>query len=125
MTRFSVFIPFIAYLEQAGHLPAWEQQTLALFCSSAAMALRNQRLYMERESLLRAFSRFVPTEFIELDRKDVRALPLAITSNDLLTVMLKASRVARGPRGRPNIPASQPHIRRNWAMPISARRSHR
>jgi class 3 adenylate cyclase/CheY-like chemotaxis protein len=63
------------YLEDARSLTDWERQTIALFCASAAMALRNQRLYLEREDLLSAFARFVPREFIELVGKtDVRTL---------------------------------------------------
>jgi class 3 adenylate cyclase/CheY-like chemotaxis protein len=63
------------FLEGARHLSDWERQTIALFCASAAMALRNQRLYLEREDLLAAFARFVPNEFIALVGKtDVRTL---------------------------------------------------
>ena len=68
------FLPSL-YLEQATNLSEWDRQTLALFCSSAAMALRNQRLFNEREELLQAFSRFVPTPFITLlNHTDVRSL---------------------------------------------------
>lgn len=63
------------YLEQAFELSEWDRQTLALYCSSAAMALRNQRLFEEREELLSAFRRFVPTPFLTLlDHTDVRQL---------------------------------------------------
>lgn len=63
------------YLEQAFELTEWDRQTLALYCSSAAMALRNQRLFAEREELLSAFGRFVPTPFLTLlNHTDVRQL---------------------------------------------------
>ena len=65
------------FLEDARALTEWERQTVALFCSSAAMALRNQRLYLEREELLASFARFVPQEFITLlAREDIRRLRL-------------------------------------------------
>jgi class 3 adenylate cyclase/CheY-like chemotaxis protein len=65
------------FLEDATSLSDWERQTVALFCTSAAMALRNQRLYLEREDLLSSFERFVPNEFITLlEREDIRRLQL-------------------------------------------------
>ncbi len=65
------------FLEDARDLTEWERQTVALFCASAAMALRNQRLYLERDDLLAAFERFVPRAFITLlESADVRGLRL-------------------------------------------------
>ncbi len=65
------------FLEDARALTDWERQTIALFCASAAMALRNQRLYLERDDLLTSFERFVPRAFITLlEREDVRRLQL-------------------------------------------------
>ena len=54
------------FLEDARSLGEWEQKTIALFCASAAMALRNQHLHAERQDILTAFSRFVPSEFLHL-----------------------------------------------------------
>lgn len=63
------------FVSGARSLGDWDRQTIALFCASAAMALRNQRLYTEREALLEAFGRFVPHAFIELlGKADVRTL---------------------------------------------------
>lgn len=63
------------YLENARSLGDWDRQTIALFCSSAAMALRNQKLHAERDALMDAFARFVPTEFLHLlGKDDVRKL---------------------------------------------------
>lgn len=76
------------YLESALALSDWERQTVALFCASAAMALRNQRLYLEREELLRAFERFVPKRFIELlGARDVREVTVGAQSACEMTVL--------------------------------------
>lgn len=58
------------FLEGARHVSDWERQTIALFCSSAAMALRNRHLHEERETYLTAYERFVPRAFLELLGKD-------------------------------------------------------
>lgn len=63
------------FMEDARSLGEWEQKTIALFCASAAMALRNQHLHTERQDLLTAFSRFVPSQFLHLlGTDDVRTL---------------------------------------------------
>ena len=54
------------FLQDARSLGEWEQKTIALFCASAAIALRNQHLHAERQDILTAFSRFVPTQFLHL-----------------------------------------------------------
>jgi class 3 adenylate cyclase/CheY-like chemotaxis protein len=65
------------FLENAAALSDWERQMVALYCSSAAMALRNQRLAIEREEVLTASARFVPTAFLELlDKVDIRRLAM-------------------------------------------------
>jgi class 3 adenylate cyclase len=52
------------------------------------MALRNQRLYLEREELLRAFERFVPKRFIELlGAGDVRRVEVGALSRCEMTVL--------------------------------------
>lgn len=74
---FDLGMPSMAalYLEDAMSISEWDRQLIALFCSSAAMALCNHRLFEEREELLTAFARFVPQEFIELlGKPDVREL---------------------------------------------------
>lgn len=63
------------FLEAARSLSDWERKVLTLFCSSAAMALRNKRLFVEREEYLTAFERFVPKAFVELlGHRDVRSV---------------------------------------------------
>lgn len=63
----------VLYLDGGGALEAWERQVVTLFCANATMALRNHRLYAEREQWLRAFERFVPKPLVRLvQRHDLR-----------------------------------------------------
>jgi class 3 adenylate cyclase len=54
------------YMEGHGELTEWEQRMLQLFCSNAAVALDNQRLYFQQRRTMTAISRFVPTPILEL-----------------------------------------------------------
>ncbi|MCY1009215.1 DUF3369 domain-containing protein [Nannocystis pusilla] len=63
----------VLYLDGGGALESWERQVVSLFCANAGMALRNHRLYAEREQWLRAFERFVPKSLVHLvDKTDLR-----------------------------------------------------
>jgi class 3 adenylate cyclase/response regulator of citrate/malate metabolism len=63
----------VLYLDGGGALESWEHQVISLFCANAGMALRNHRLYAEREQWLRAFERFVPKPFVHLvQQQDLR-----------------------------------------------------
>ncbi|MBZ5715838.1 DUF3369 domain-containing protein [Nannocystis pusilla] len=60
----------VLYLDGGGALESWERQVVSLFCANAGMALRNHRLYAEREQWLRAFERFVPKSLVHLLQKN-------------------------------------------------------
>ncbi len=58
-------------------LGEWEQTLVSLYAGSTGWALRHLKLGAERESLLHAFSRFVPNDMIRLlGRDDVRAIDI-------------------------------------------------
>ncbi|MCA9691953.1 MAG: DUF3369 domain-containing protein [Nannocystaceae bacterium] len=78
----------VLYLDGGGELEEWERQVVSLFCANAAMALRNHRLYAEREQWLRAFERFVPKSMVHLiDKRDLRRVAVGDHMASEMTIM--------------------------------------
>ena len=88
------------YLEGAASLSDWERRLLNVFCANAALALRDQRRQLARETRLAAAERFVPQALLAAFGVDMEA-PVGAYGPVMLNALFVARRGVDGAAAEP------------------------